>query len=718
MQNIVAKIAAARRKHAMVAAGTGAAMVACVLVGGLVLTMLCDWFFELPFGVRAAALVANLIACLVIAWRWTILPIVRGPDDDQVSLWVEAREPMFAGRLITVVQMSRQDAAAAGVSPSMLRMLMQQVETLAASVDFTQVVPTDRMLKLISAAIMLIVLALVATVAGGETGRDLLQRALLVPGVELPRKTRIRVEPGDLLVARGEDVTIAAIAEGVIPSRGQIRVRHDSGRQQVVILEPIDPEGSPGHFARTIRNVQEQFTYTIELNDARSAEHAVRVETRPAVAGIEIRQIFPDYTGLPPLERSTGDLSILEGSRLAIRVRSNKPLRRTGGFEAVRNHVLLAGSGAQFRLEVDPHDPMLLVATDGAQQSIPVPATPSPTTGLSIHLVDEHGLQSSDPAVYPIDLVPDRPPAVRVTRPEQAEELVTARAQIPIAFDAADDFAISAARIVYEIRRPDDAPPTGGGLVGLYFDQETFDGKQVERVDATIDFRWGERRPHDQIEPHTFSVRWSGYIVPPESGSYVFLLEADDGVRLWIEDEQILDSWAYQHDARPSRPVEMEAGRPYRIRLDFHQSWGPSSCRLLWQRGAVREVVPAGVLWPSLEALDRSRIVASGSIPIALAGQRPRSVSVSHTWLLERLDPRPPLHSVIEWWVEVEDTNTVSGPGIGTSDRFLARIVTDDEKRADLMRRLDQTWTPIDSLADDQQKLNQDLGKIIIEQGE
>src|SRR5690606_7774517 len=95
-------------------------------------------------------------------------------------------------------------------------------------------------------------------------------------------------------------------------------------------------EGAPDRFERTIEGVQESFTYRVHLNDGRSAERRVRAEVRPAVAELGIEQIFPAYTGMGRIRRAPGDLSILEGSRLVLRVRTSKPVSTglSGGIPA------------------------------------------------------------------------------------------------------------------------------------------------------------------------------------------------------------------------------------------------------------------------------------------------------------------------------------------------------------------------------------------------
>ena len=76
-----------------------------------------------------------------------------------------------------------------------------------------------------------------------------------------------------------------------------------------------------------------------------------------------------------------------------------------------------------------------------------------------------------------------------------------------------------------------------------------------------------------------------------------------------------------------------------------------------------------------------------------------------------------PLGTRIEFWIEAEDNNDVTGPGIGTSERYFGRFVTDEEKRADLWNRASDTLSGISDLANDQQKLTENLGALIRERG-
>src|SRR4029079_11681169 len=112
------------------------------------------------------------------------------------------------------------------------------------------------------------------------------------------------------------------------------------------------------------------------------------------------------------------------------------------------NHVHLLGIDRDAALSRDARDHRHLDSTDGTDISLQLPKG---TTGFSVHLVDEQGLTTKDPAVYRIDLVADKPPTLRITSPVRREDLVTRRAQLNVGLDASDDFGLAKLTLCYRI---------------------------------------------------------------------------------------------------------------------------------------------------------------------------------------------------------------------------------------------------------------------------
>lgn len=98
-----------------------------------------------------------------------------------------------------------------------------------------------------------------------------------------------------------------------------------------------------------------------------------------------------------------------------------------------------------------------------------------------------------------------------------------------------------------------------------------------------------------------------------------------------------------------------------------------------------------------------------------LTGTESPRVQRRFEWKMADLTALVAYGTRVEFWVEVEDNNDITGPGRGASEHQLARIVTDDEKRADLLNRAGDYLGTINDMAGDQEKLNENLGALILE---
>jgi beta-glucosidase len=87
-----------------------------------------------------------------------------------------------------------------------------------------------------------------------------------------------------------------------------------------------------------------------------------------------------------------------------------------------------------------------------------------------------------------------------------------------------------------------------------------------------------------QLGLNDYSVRWTGALVPKESGSFVVGTLSDDGARLWVDGKLVVDRWVDQAATAATTTLDLVAGRSYDIRLEFYQAQGFSSVHLLYSR--------------------------------------------------------------------------------------------------------------------------------------
>lgn len=158
------------------------------------------------------------------------------------------------------------------------------------------------------------------------------------------------------------------------------------------------------------------------------------------------------------------------------------------------------------------------------------------------------------------------------------------------------------------------APPTpmscpagiSSGITGSYYNNRTLtEPSTATRTDAPIDFNWGNAAPGPAgIGADNFSTRWSGYIRVTQSGAYRFQTVSDDGVRLYINGNLVINNWS-DHSAATdtSADVVLAAGQTYTIVLEYYENGGDAVMRLLWRLpGASSYVAIPGGPTPALGA--------------------------------------------------------------------------------------------------------------------
>jgi len=122
------------------------------------------------------------------------------------------------------------------------------------------------------------------------------------------------------------------------------------------------------------------------------------------------------------------------------------------------------------------------------------------------------------------------------------------------------------------------------GLLGEYFNNKNLQGTPaLTRIDTTINFNWQRISPiTGSTDGEPFSVRWTGYLKVPQTQEYTFMTINNDGTRLYINEKKILDNW-WDHGASPFIGFDsLEAGKEYKIVLEYYFNQSFASVRLEW----------------------------------------------------------------------------------------------------------------------------------------
>ncbi|MBM9504043.1 glycoside hydrolase family 3 C-terminal domain-containing protein [Actinacidiphila acididurans] len=185
------------------------------------------------------------------------------------------------------------------------------------------------------------------------------------------------------------------------------------------------------------------------------------------------------------------------------------------------------------------------------------------------------------------------------------------------------------------------------GLQGQYFTNMTLSGTPaLTRADSAVDFDWGTGAPAPGLPSDGFSVRWTGTVTAPATGSYTFGATSDDGSRIYLDGKLIVNNWSdHGPTTVKSTPVQLTAGEPHSIRIEYYENGGGASVSVGWsapgvpdptiaaaaQAAAQSDAAVVVVGDSSSEGSDRTTLALPGNeddLIRAVAAANPRTIVV------------------------------------------------------------------------------------------
>ncbi len=187
----------------------------------------------------------------------------------------------------------------------------------------------------------------------------------------------------------------------------------------------------------------------------------------------------------------------------------------------------------------------------------------------------------------------------------------------------------------------------GTGLRGDYYDNAGSTGDftstvrrkvsyapTLTRTDATVDFDWAGGSPNAaSIGADTFTVRWTGQLVPRHGGDYAFHTEGDDGVRLWVGGKLVIDDWRGHAlvENTSAAEVNLEAGQAYPVTLEYFDNTSWAAVRLLWSSDLqAKQVIPSTQLFAANPAAVK--VTAGSPAATHLSATRVSAGQINLAW--------------------------------------------------------------------------------------
>ncbi len=121
-----------------------------------------------------------------------------------------------------------------------------------------------------------------------------------------------------------------------------------------------------------------------------------------------------------------------------------------------------------------------------------------------------------------------------------------------------------------------------GPWSGQYFNNKNLSGTAaLTRNEADINFNWGAGSPAaGTIGADNFSARWTRQLYL-NAGRYQFAVTVDDGVRLWVNNQLLIDKWVDQNSVTHRAEINLPTGN-IPVRLEYYESTGGARIQLSW----------------------------------------------------------------------------------------------------------------------------------------
>ncbi|MUP39290.1 PA14 domain-containing protein [Labilibaculum euxinus] len=148
----------------------------------------------------------------------------------------------------------------------------------------------------------------------------------------------------------------------------------------------------------------------------------------------------------------------------------------------------------------------------------------------------------------------------------------------------ATDNAGNTATHSFNVTVADVTPPKISQLQADYYDGKNFDTFMETLPVDEINYSWGSGAPESSLVGNdNFSIRFQGSIQAVQAGTYTFYTTSDDGVRLWVAGQQVINNWTNHSPTVNSGTISLSAGQIVPIVLEFYEQGGGAVIKLEWQ---------------------------------------------------------------------------------------------------------------------------------------
>jgi hypothetical protein len=122
--------------------------------------------------------------------------------------------------------------------------------------------------------------------------------------------------------------------------------------------------------------------------------------------------------------------------------------------------------------------------------------------------------------------------------------------------------------------------PTGQYRAEYYSNRTLSGSSTITRCESRIDYAWGDGGPGNSVGADNFSARWTGRF-NLGAGTYLFLANADDGIRVWVDGGLVIDGWKDQPPTVYQATRALSSGE-HQVKVEYYEHGGGATAQVTW----------------------------------------------------------------------------------------------------------------------------------------
>jgi len=440
-QTIVSKLENLGRKLKIISILNGVFNWIAWLTIILAVEIVIDRILSLPRWTLMGMLIIWCALAIWFGYRYLLRGFLKDTSKEKIAVYIEESYPGFENRLQSALQLKGKiNNNIYGYSISFIKKLIEQAYEVINDVDETLVFYQEKRHLSRSCVTMLIAIILFVgmSLLMPDSLNNLANAFVKIPQapVEIVLPKISNVQPGNLTVKSGENVSISAEVSGAIGKKVLLSFRYADSPWQSLEMVPISGATSPRK-QTTLKNITHSFEYYISVNDTQSSRYNITVASEPILSDFGLTLNFPAYTGLSSqaLEPNMGDITALVGTSVQFEGKSNKPLASAS--------LVFDESG---RVKLD-------IAED--KTTISGRFTIEKSQYYHAFLTDTTEMSNSSPIKYKINVISDEPPFVEILAPGK-DTVLDESMQVNLKINSTDDYGVDKIKLVYQVEGRED----------------------------------------------------------------------------------------------------------------------------------------------------------------------------------------------------------------------------------------------------------------------